>query len=977
LSRKWIAALCTGVMLALTLSSIMVPASAQAPQPGGPSDTRWNGRTLLPGERIVHTQNGQQAVVMERGLLAAQDTAPLVVATSGGPDIFGYTWASSALGSKWIDATSGTNTDLSQGTWGAAVTADPIDLGFNFDFYGNSYSNVYVSTAGAIGFSPDSLKNKNFLIRIPDYSDPNNVIAPYMAPFLVNSGTYTGKIYTLTGTTTPGNVDYFAVEWQGVRDNLGGVYTFETVLYENGDIAFNYQSMVNNGHYYGGTGAAIENANGDDGLSYRDPAGDNDMSADTGKSVYFTHPAPKPPHAGIDIYPLYQGQLTAAGKEKRFTVTIHNSGTLSTDDTYDISVSSPWTVTLYKADGTTLLTNTGGDSAVDTGTVSSGDTVDIIAAVQTPPGALVGANNTATLAIQSSLGDKPMLTVRLQLAVPVPFAQAYGSGDFYGLTLAQTGAQAAKLYETVQGWPAPTMVELPNGNFLLLSRMDRYNGTNWYDVMEYFILDHAGQIVRPYSLLTLPASDGTSYDLSAPSAAVAADGKIGLVWSFTNLKKKDPQNDNETYPCLQKQDLYFAVLTSAGDVAYAPENLTKNSVWGNRCDYDAVPKSHAYSEYRVVATDDNRFVLSWNDNNQESTWKENLSDNYFMVRKSDGTLRKAATPLTKDVVGGTDSFYNPTLVKLPNHEVLIAWILSSKNMQYSIINSSDANSTPVDLAVGLDTLTGGVKFSDGNILLLGGDYSNLQYSILKPAAATSSYPAPGTTTARYTLLSGPAPLVSGAVNSPIAPSAIADALGHAVVTWGNDGSSILVYALIDSNGGLTTPPQVLRSGYGGSELGDVGQGLTTYSWQPETAKQDVWTHVPAVNLLPPGITNTIPITFGNLSQLTATSVKLTVTLGSGLTYIPGSCFQDNFPPIDPVVTYPSGKTQLEFSFGPLNFLDNFSCDPYVSIPSETLGTTHTVDVEITAAETDAVLTNNLVHSSVIAAARTFLPAINK
>jgi hypothetical protein len=88
----------------------------------------------------------------------------------GGPDTFGYTF-NDAVSYSWISAT----TD--SGLIGDEDYLGPINIGFNFPFYGLTQSQLYFSTNGLIsfgagyyGYGGDS---------IPGTQTPNNFIAPY------------------------------------------------------------------------------------------------------------------------------------------------------------------------------------------------------------------------------------------------------------------------------------------------------------------------------------------------------------------------------------------------------------------------------------------------------------------------------------------------------------------------------------------------------------------------------------------------------------------------------------------------------------------------------------------------------------------------------------------------------------------------------------------------------------------------------
>lgn len=60
---------------------------------------------------------------------------------TGGPDAYGYIW-DDGVPFSWIDIT-GTGTD--SGITGDDDSTD-VSIGFNFNFYGNSYSTISISS---------------------------------------------------------------------------------------------------------------------------------------------------------------------------------------------------------------------------------------------------------------------------------------------------------------------------------------------------------------------------------------------------------------------------------------------------------------------------------------------------------------------------------------------------------------------------------------------------------------------------------------------------------------------------------------------------------------------------------------------------------------------------------------------------------------------------------------------------------------
>jgi len=75
-------------------------------------------------------------------------------ADSGGPDDFGYTWSDN-VPLNWINASGGTDTGIDSST----DHVGPVDIGFPFKYYENTYSDLYISRHGFLAFNDTSLYN--------------------------------------------------------------------------------------------------------------------------------------------------------------------------------------------------------------------------------------------------------------------------------------------------------------------------------------------------------------------------------------------------------------------------------------------------------------------------------------------------------------------------------------------------------------------------------------------------------------------------------------------------------------------------------------------------------------------------------------------------------------------------------------------------------------------------------------------------
>ncbi|UCC79615.1 MAG: VCBS repeat-containing protein, partial [Candidatus Zixiibacteriota bacterium] len=167
---------------------------------------------------------------------------PPQILSLGGPDGFGYYWIDSDEPGgpqyNWVDISStGTPIVLTDDD-----IAGPFNLGFDFDFYGESYSQFWVCSNGFGSFIP-----------IPDpggYIYYNNLPIP-QAPIPGDvAGAATYGFWDDLDPETGGEIRYYAandsfvVSWLNVPYFWsGGPYTFQIIIIANGKITYQYQSM--------------------------------------------------------------------------------------------------------------------------------------------------------------------------------------------------------------------------------------------------------------------------------------------------------------------------------------------------------------------------------------------------------------------------------------------------------------------------------------------------------------------------------------------------------------------------------------------------------------------------------------------------------------------------------------------------------------------------------------------------------------
>jgi hypothetical protein len=145
------------------------------------------------------------------------------------------------------------------GAWGS------FPIGFNFTFFGNTYSNFYVTSNGLVMFGSGSTRYIN--ADIPSTVNPDNYIAPFWDDLVIHS---TGDIMYQTVGTAPNRkliIQFTNMSFWNSPVLLG---TFQVILYEgSNNIQVQYRSIVDlKSERASGNSATIglENSNGTDGV---------------------------------------------------------------------------------------------------------------------------------------------------------------------------------------------------------------------------------------------------------------------------------------------------------------------------------------------------------------------------------------------------------------------------------------------------------------------------------------------------------------------------------------------------------------------------------------------------------------------------------------------------------------------------------------------------------------------------------------
>lgn len=841
------------LILALILAAVSATAVAAqdaAPQPPPPPNIRH--------DQSAPIQDADGLWMMPAGA-QGERLSEVAPASSGGPDDFGYTWDDSAP-LNWISAAGGTNAGVSPNDPGS----NAIAIGFPFKYYENTYTNVYIVLHGYLSFTDQEYWTSQS--QIPSPAPPNNVIAPHWVP--ADSVTY---VRYLRGGDAPNR--WFLVEWNRLMSNYAGddVYTFETILHENGDIIFQYDAMEQTGSRWC-EASGIENSVGLDGLSvtrFCYPIAPH-------HAVKITRPAPS---ARVSISPLHQGSFVHDQEVSSFEITIRNTGELGTD-IYDLYPTSGWPLAIFRADGVTPVSDSDGDGVPDSGSIPQGGSRTIIAGVTTPAGASVGTSNTASVTVRSSLNTGKQKQVELRTAVPSTFVQTYDdAGNGVDLLLARPEARTETSATGAPYWGDNLAVAEQSGGDLVQSwtvgRCQDNNCATYVTEIYTAIFDPYGEVVRPPTrLLDLSGATFTTYDY--PAIAVAPNGRIGLLWE---RQLWDRSTSRYNY------NIYFAVLGPAGDLIHGPTNVTQNNVWGTSSDLN-VPRMY---DPRITATADNRFALAWYQFHYESQGR--VQDVWYSVRQSNGVMVKAATNLTHDGPDYYDGYGEPTLAAVAGNRALLAF---SRYGNYDDIYFVvlDNNGTVIRSMSNLsadgyntyDYLPDAVELSDGRIVIAwtgeqwtGATWRDeIRFALLDSA---------------FNRIAGPTTLPNPvAITGSTYVSVSADNGGRAILTWMDsdyNNRRNLYYALVQSNGNILTPATIFKSSQSSQPYmfsSFEGDGNTSYSWTPPAGVDNQLIVGPSIvsGALNGGAV--LNIEYRGRGGQTATGVTLTATLDPRLAY---------------------------------------------------------------------------------------------
>jgi len=119
-----------------------------------------------------------------------------------------------------------------------------LPLGFDFNFYGNIFNQIGMSTNGFLSFNDDNLQDSGTSC-LPDVNSPNDAIFVLYGDLDIqspDSGTFR-QTFTECPNTSGGIGPCTIFMWKDANhftDNEGPFFSLEVILYDNGNILMQY-----------------------------------------------------------------------------------------------------------------------------------------------------------------------------------------------------------------------------------------------------------------------------------------------------------------------------------------------------------------------------------------------------------------------------------------------------------------------------------------------------------------------------------------------------------------------------------------------------------------------------------------------------------------------------------------------------------------------------------------------------------------
>jgi hypothetical protein len=234
------------------------PGTLQFTLHGSTIEEALSGHQNIP-EVITSEESVEKSPSQIEVLGGSNSDDPPFILRRGGPDAFGYTWIDSDEPGgppvTWIDISlEGIPVTLADDNY-----VGPFDIGFNFPFYENLYSQLYIGSNGYISFGAGYNSNQN--VALPNANTPNNFLPVFwddVNPAVGGVVRYFRDIANQRFILSYDDVPFYS---------LGGSLDFQIAIYITGKIEYNYGTLNPGSGSLATCGVGIENAAGNDGLT--------------------------------------------------------------------------------------------------------------------------------------------------------------------------------------------------------------------------------------------------------------------------------------------------------------------------------------------------------------------------------------------------------------------------------------------------------------------------------------------------------------------------------------------------------------------------------------------------------------------------------------------------------------------------------------------------------------------------------------
>lgn len=658
---------------------------------------------------------------------------------------------------------------------------------FTFPYFDQLYSQFQISSNGLIHLG-ESVEISILNSPVPGEAAPNNLIAPFWDDLFYVQAPVFATIYILQGTLQ--NEKYLAVEWYRPSRYGAGTddFTFEAILWQNGNITFNYLQM--NGDVSSAS-VGFEESQGVDGISFYF----NEPGLTAGTQIQIFRPPDGP---SLKVIPSFQSAFLNF-HTATLPITVTNTGTNYLDGYQDIfrlnvlNIPAEWDVQIQNALGQSLAQISA--NTWETPPIPDKGSTQLLVKVRAPDGVLPGEFRQMEIEVVSlnsaRLGDERKMVSTLQVAIPVPFTQVVND-SLKGISTRMTSPDGYLAQQLNRHSPftfLSAIATTPSGKHFS-AWVDDYTGFPPRLSYAYTSSTHTA-FSGEQNLAVLPA-DCNNWDIYFDCGIVTLsvdalpNGVVGMVY----IAKLTKANFSLPTPVFESQyNVYLSQLDSSTYREIQRTPVTSYTQYSSSGTTAAPIILNAH----LTATPDNHLVIAWDEVAGAN------SNVYFRTYTHLGAPVGSSATSIDLATANTQS--SPNLVAVAADRVLVGYTVTQvdgPSIQYAVIGSDGAISQPAQavpeafgsqidvtlqfegqaVAAWKDQETGQVAY----VVIQQGDSWEVPVGMLP------------------TLL----PLRAG--HEIKSPSLTKDATGNAVLTWGVENRGSLYYAVVGPDGSVITPP---------------------------------------------------------------------------------------------------------------------------------------------------------------------------